>query len=1018
MRNKIALFGILAFIICSVSVGFVATPVSAEQSWTYPNGGIIEPENVTVIDSGVNLSLIAVPEEIGPTPTGKDKDILIIDDTNKLAFFGWYRATQMPDTGWELLKRTIDWADGGKPPAQTKIVFFTYDGTVTPDYLNRDAAEVYDHLTNVWGYDSTNIEVRFQGEAATLPSSHYNAFDLVIYWNTYGYDSTNIVNSGVPFITVSTMQAGEMGIGTGDTTFHDCRKTFYVVDTTYYPTVTYPLGHLTFESEMWFDTTEAIGNGTALVTLSVIQEAVLIIDDTNKLAFFGWYRATQMPDTGWELLKRTIDWADGGKPPAQTKIVFFTYDGTVTPDYLNRDAAEVYDHLTNVWGYDSTNIEVRFQGEAATLPSSHYNAFDLVIYWNTYGYDSTNIVNSGVPFITVSTMQTNEMGIGTGITTLHDSRRTFYVVDNTYYPTLIYLWGPLSFESEMWFDATEAADNGIVLIKAYEPATFIAHFMTPEGEPYPFDVIISDGTWRKEWKDVTYIETEVPETATYTVIYEQEGRKSITRREFSFSPMETRVFEFYTLPPVIEVRNRPYIIYQEVSANASLTWDYDSANNTLNWALYKEAGKCADAGVAIDNLQEPSNYALRIMAAPGGCHSCCHMCLFLMHWAGSDAAVAEVQLAYEFFPLDPHLGTIRTGYPLYNNAILTYPVTTKLHSIDGIQYYPEYTDPQYAVPAGNYILSIENLPENQLQLDLPLKVRAGKIVRLYNIYSPKIAELDPFTFSIAAEGPVAKSSHSNLIHNEEINTLSVDVSTETEHDWWGYFVLPDTVTVAAVRSRMPGAWHDLDELYDYTINPVDGYKIVVVRISPETEQVMLAYKVVEPDLVITEKWLCWPDNCTIGYNVTNIGDGTAPACHNTALYVDSVAVAHDHVPVDLAPGESYTGCFNGCVWGYTPPSDNITVCADNDETLVELDETNNCLTNIWMCGDVNCDGKVTMSDVRKVFNRYLDPNYPLDSPWAADVNCDGKVTMSDVRKVFNRYLDPGYDLNCCCEGVG
>jgi PKD repeat protein len=171
-----------------------------------------------------------------------------------------------------------------------------------------------------------------------------------------------------------------------------------------------------------------------------------------------------------------------------------------------------------------------------------------------------------------------------------------------------------------------------------------------------------------------------------------------------------------------------------------------------------------------------------------------------------------------------------------------------------------------------------------------------------------------------------------------------------------------------------------------------------------------------PDLIITEKWLCWPDNCMICYNVTNIGIGTAPACHNATLYVDGVAVVHDHVPVALAPGKSYLGCFDGYTWAYTPPSDNITVCADNNEALVELDETNNCLTNIWMCGDVNGDGKVTMSDVRKVFNRYLDPNYPLDLPWAADVNGDGKVTMSDVRKVFNRYLDPGYDLNCCCEG--
>ena len=180
--------------------------------------------------------------------------------------------------------------------------------------------------------------------------------------------------------------------------------------------------------------------------------------------------------------------------------------------------------------------------------------------------------------------------------------------------------------------------------------------------------------------------------------------------------------------------------------------------------------------------------------------------------------------------------------------------------------------------------------------------------------------------------------------------------------------------------------------------------------SPQPEPITV------PDLVITEKWGNWPDNCTICYNVTNIGKGTAHACHNTTLYVDGTAVAHDHVPVDLAPGESYIGCCYGYTWTYTPPSDGITVCADNNNTVEESNETNNCLPNIWMCGDVNCDGKVTMSDVRKVFNRYLNPNYPLDLPWAADVNCDGKVTMSDVRKVFNRYLDPGYELNCCCIG--
>ena len=48
----------------------------------------------------------------------------------------------------------------------------------------------------------------------------------------------------------------------------------------------------------------------------------------------------------------------------------------------------------------------------------------------------------------------------------------------------------------------------------------------------------------------------------------------------------------------------------------------------------------------------------------------------------------------------------------------------------------------------------------------------------------------------------------------------------------------------------------------------------------------------QPDLVISDTWV-YSENCTICYNVTNIDNGTAPACHNTTLYVDGVAVAHE-----------------------------------------------------------------------------------------------------------------------------
>ena len=171
----------------------------------------------------------------------------------------------------------------------------------------------------------------------------------------------------------------------------------------------------------------------------------------------------------------------------------------------------------------------------------------------------------------------------------------------------------------------------------------------------------------------------------------------------------------------------------------------------------------------------------------------------------------------------------------------------------------------------------------------------------------------------------------------------------------------------------------------------------------------------QADLIITEKWVAWPDNCTIFYNVTNIGSVTAPSGHNTTLYVDGVKVADDSVPVSLASGESYIGSFSSYTWAFTPRDDNITVCADNDDTVAESNETNNCLESIWMCGDVNENQMVNVLDVLEVYSRALDPGYPLDLEWAADVNDDGTINVLDVLGVYSRALDPGYDLNCSCE---
>jgi len=163
--------------------------------------------------------------------------------------------------------------------------------------------------------------------------------------------------------------------------------------------------------------------------------------------------------------------------------------------------------------------------------------------------------------------------------------------------------------------------------------------------------------------------------------------------------------------------------------------------------------------------------------------------------------------------------------------------------------------------------------------------------------------------------------------------------------------------------------------------------------------------------VISDVWVCWPDNCTICYNITNIGNGTAPAGHNTTLYVDGNVKANDTVPIALAPNESYIGCFN-YTWTYTPTEDNITVCADDKNVIGESDDNNNCLKSIWICGDANGDGSVTGYD-GTLITLYFRAGWPLENKWAADANGDGSVTGYDGT-LITLYFRAGWPLTCRC----
>ena len=78
------------------------------------------------------------------------------------------------------------------------------------------------------------------------------------------------------------------------------------------------------------------------------------------------------------------------------------------------------------------------------------------------------------------------------------------------------------------------------------------------------------------------------------------------------------------------------------------------------------------------------------------------------------------------------------------------------------------------------------------------------------------------------------------------------------------------------------------------------------------------------------------------------------------------------------------------------------------------DGTFECIRQV--CGDVNCDDIVDVSDLSKLHsyvNCSGDPNHTICSEWAADVNCDHSIDESDLNELQDFIGLLGYELNCC-----
>ena len=191
---------------------------------------------------------------------------------------------------------------------------------------------------------------------------------------------------------------------------------------------------------------------------------IVIVDQQRPICYFGHYRTSQMTAPGWDLYGRALDWVNGFGNRAETKVWLATYNGTLDPTFsAERDGIAVHNWLLGTAGFAAENVHVDNQ---RSIETGNFAGYDVVLYVNTYPRDATNVLNQGKPFLTTSAGETDELGIGTGMSTMHEWRDYAHVIDNSHYVTQGHPLGEFTFAEGMWMDATEVAGTGIVLISA------------------------------------------------------------------------------------------------------------------------------------------------------------------------------------------------------------------------------------------------------------------------------------------------------------------------------------------------------------------------------------------------------------------------------------------------------------------------------------------------------------------------------------------------------------------------
>ncbi len=173
-----------------------------------------------------------------------------------------------------------------------------------------------------------------------------------------------------------------------------------------------------------------------------------------------------------------------------------------------------------------------------------------------------------------------------------------------------------------------------------------------------------------------------------------------------------------------------------------------------------------------------------------------------------------------------------------------------------------------------------------------------------------------------------------------------------------------------------------------------------VGTSTATVQVNVASTAGRPDIVVTKIYLVTRE---VYYTAKNIGSAPAKGSR-TSLSVNGIVGADDYLEA-LDPGQERTGPFKNYAWTFAlgdsptystdPRQFTLKVCVDSENTVVEGDESNNCMSVIW--GE-----KFGYDFITVAHQAFWSTGYgPLKLPLPED-NLNGAAMSSNVNMEDNR----------------